>query len=35
MWNSGGWPACVALVASVQVVTIIIALVAWRPVAKV
>src|ERR1039458_482947 len=33
-WNRGGWPACVALVASVQVLTIAIALLAWKPVAK-
>jgi len=29
-WIHGGWPACVALVAGVQVLTIAIALVFWR-----
>jgi predicted MFS family arabinose efflux permease len=33
-WNRGGWPACVALVASVQVLTIVIALLAWKPAVK-
>ncbi len=33
-WNRGGWPACVALVASVQVLTIAIALIAWKPALK-
>jgi predicted MFS family arabinose efflux permease len=30
-WNRGGWPACVALVASVQVLTIVTAVVFWNP----
>jgi predicted MFS family arabinose efflux permease len=34
MWNRGGWPACVALVASVQVLTIVIAMLAWKPAVK-
>jgi predicted MFS family arabinose efflux permease len=29
-WARGGWPACVALVASVQLVTILLALMFWR-----
>jgi len=29
-WSWGGWPACVALVAAVQVLTILLALVFWR-----
>ncbi|MGD0868515.1 MAG: MFS transporter [Bryobacteraceae bacterium] len=33
-WNRGGWPACVALVATVQVLTIAIALLAWKPALK-
>jgi predicted MFS family arabinose efflux permease len=33
-WNRGGWPACVALVATVQVLTIVIALFAWKPARK-
>ena len=32
-WNRGGWPACVALVASAQVLTIVTASVFWRPAA--
>jgi len=32
-WNRGGWPACVALVASVQVLTILIAVMSWKPAA--
>ena len=31
-WTRGGWPACVALIASVQVLTIVLAAVFWRPV---
>jgi predicted MFS family arabinose efflux permease len=30
-WNRGGWPACVALVASVQVLTIVTAVAFWKP----
>jgi YNFM family putative membrane transporter len=29
-WDLGGWPACVAFIASVQVVTVMIALTFWR-----
>jgi len=32
-WNRSGWPACVALVASAQVLTIVIATVFWKPAA--
>jgi predicted MFS family arabinose efflux permease len=32
-WRVGGWPACVALVAAVQVATILVARRAWRSVA--
>ena len=34
MWNRDGWPGCVALVASVQALTIGISMVAWRPAKK-
>lgn len=34
-WNRGGWPACVALVASVQVLAIVTATVFWKPAAQV
>ena len=30
-WNRGGWPACVALVVSMQVLTILTAVVFWKP----
>ena len=30
-WHLGGWPACVALVALVQLLTIAVAQAAWRP----
>jgi len=30
-WNRGGWPACVALVAGVQLLTIVLAVFFWRP----
>jgi predicted MFS family arabinose efflux permease len=33
-WSNGGWPACVALVAAVQVLTIAIAVLFWRPAAR-
>jgi MFS family permease len=29
-WSVGGWPACVALVVSVQVITVMLALAFWR-----
>jgi predicted MFS family arabinose efflux permease len=32
-WNRGGWPACVALVATAQVITILIATMFWKPAA--
>jgi predicted MFS family arabinose efflux permease len=32
-WRAGGWPACVALVAGVQVATLLVARWAWRPAA--
>ena len=31
LWNSGGWPACVALVAVAQALTILAALLFWTP----
>ena len=33
-WNQGGWHACVALVASVQALTILTALLFWKPVPR-
>jgi YNFM family putative membrane transporter len=33
-WARGGWPACVALVASVQLLTIALARIFWRPVPR-
>jgi MFS family permease len=30
-WNRSGWPACVALVATVQVLTILTATLFWKP----
>ena len=33
-WGRGGWPACVALIASVQALTIALALAFWRPAAR-
>jgi YNFM family putative membrane transporter len=30
-WYRGGWPACVALIAAVQILTILIAALFWRP----
>jgi MFS family permease len=32
-WNRSGWPACVALVATVQALTIVMAILFWRPAA--
>ena len=32
-WNRSGWPACVALVAAVQVLTILTAVLFWKPAA--
>ncbi|MBN9662197.1 MAG: MFS transporter [Acidobacteria bacterium] len=34
LWSRWGWPACVALIALVQALTILLALVFWRPVAS-
>jgi predicted MFS family arabinose efflux permease len=34
-WNRGGWPASVALIASVQILTILIAALFWRPAKRV
>jgi len=33
-WSTGGWPACVALIVAVQLLTISLALGFWRPVPK-
>lgn len=33
-WTHGGWPACVALIVAVQLATIAVALIFWRPVTK-
>jgi predicted MFS family arabinose efflux permease len=33
-WSTGGWPACVALIVAVQLLTISLALAFWRPVPK-
>jgi predicted MFS family arabinose efflux permease len=33
-WGRGGWPACVVLIASVQLLTIALALAFWRPAAR-
>jgi len=30
-WSRGGWPACVALIAAVQILTITLAALFWRP----
>ena len=32
-WSTSGWPACVALIVAVQLLTICLALIFWRPVA--
>ena len=34
-WNSGGWPACVALIVAVQLLTITLALIFWKPLPRV
>jgi MFS transporter, YNFM family, putative membrane transport protein len=34
-WSRGGWPACVALIVTVQLLTILLALIFWRPVPKI
>ncbi len=31
LWSRGGWPACVALIACAQALTIVLALRFWRP----
>jgi predicted MFS family arabinose efflux permease len=33
-WSHGGWPACVALIVGIQVLTISLALVFWKPLPK-
>jgi predicted MFS family arabinose efflux permease len=33
-WNRGGWPACVALIATVQTLTIVTAGLFWKPAGK-
>ncbi|MEO8371174.1 MAG: MFS transporter [Candidatus Solibacter sp.] len=33
-WTHGGWPACVALIVGVQLVTITLALIFWQPLPK-
>jgi predicted MFS family arabinose efflux permease len=33
-WARGGWPACVALIVAVQLLTIMLALIFWRPLPK-
>jgi len=30
-WNRGGWPACVAIIVTVQLLSIVMALLFWRP----
>jgi len=30
LWSEGGWPACVALIAGVQALTVVLAMVLWR-----
>ncbi len=30
-WSRGGWPACVALIAAIQVLTIVLSVVFWKP----
>jgi MFS transporter, YNFM family, putative membrane transport protein len=34
-WTIGGWPACVALIVTVQLLTILLALIFWHPVPRV
>ncbi len=33
-WSHGGWPACVALIVAVQLLTITLALIFWKPLPK-
>lgn len=33
-WIRGGWPACVALIAAVQMLTIVLSLLFWKPLAE-
>ena len=33
-WSRGGWPACVALIAAVQLLTIVLSVVFWKPAAE-
>jgi sugar phosphate permease len=34
-WTHGGWPACVAVIVCVQLLTITLALIFWKPLARV
>lgn len=34
-WVRGGWPACVALIVAVQLLTILLALIFWQPLPKI
>jgi predicted MFS family arabinose efflux permease len=34
-WTRGGWPACVGLIVAVQLVTISLALIFWKPLPKI
>ena len=34
-WNRGGWPACVAVIVCVQLLTILLALIFWKPLPRV
>jgi hypothetical protein len=33
-WTHGGWPACVALIVAVQLLTITLAMIFWKPLPK-
>jgi MFS transporter, YNFM family, putative membrane transport protein len=35
VWTRGGWPACVGLIVAVQLATILLAAIFWRPLPKV
>jgi sugar phosphate permease len=34
-WNYGGWPACVGLIVAVQLLTITLAVIFWKPLPRV
>jgi hypothetical protein len=34
-WAHGGWPACVAVIVCVQLLTITLALIFWKPLPRV